>query len=103
LFVPPQEICIPVLGGIPAVILYKSGVTAQIHRQGGAANRATGNQVRGCFHFPLLFHHVTHGGLIIIGFVVARLGTLPQAVIYLGVEQTAFVKACTPTVPLWTG
>lgn len=53
------------------------------------------HQFCGDFHITLLSNHLPDDGFIIIGFVMTGLGTLPQTVISLGVEQMAFVKART--------
>ena len=56
------------------------------------------NQLCWNFHILLLGKHLPDFRLIVIGSVVAGFGTLPQAIVSLRVEQTAFVKA--PTLEL---
>ena len=90
----PQEIGIPFRGSIPSPILHEGIVAPKVHGHGCATNRAARNQLGGDFRILLLGKHLPDFRLIVIGLVVAGLGTLPQTVISLGVEQTAFVKAC---------
>ena len=88
----PDEIGIPLSSGIPASVLHKGVVAAQVHSQWRSAHRAMGNQFCGNLHIPLPGDHLTNQQLIVIGAVVAGFGTLPQAIIALGVELPLFVK-----------
>ena len=82
-----DEIIIPACGGVPALVLDKGIITPQIHCHMRAANRAFGDQLRGYFHILLPRDHLAHYFLIVIGFVVAGFGALPQTVISLRVKK----------------
>lgn len=90
--VPPQKILISPGGGIPALVLHESVVTAQVHGHGPAAPGAAGDQFRGNAHVRLLRDHPADSGLVIIGGLMAGLAALPEAVIALSVEQPRLIK-----------
>ena len=79
---------------IPSVILYKGVIAAQIHRHGPAADRAVGNERSGNPHVGLLCNHLSYGTFVGIGLGVTWCGTLPKAVISLGLKQPVRVEAC---------
>ena len=78
---------------MPALVLNEARVAAQVHGHGCAANGAAGNQLRRNPHVPLLPHHPSYGGFVVIGARVAGLRALPEAVVPLGVEQARPVEA----------
>lgn len=90
--VPLQKILISSGGGVPALVLHESVVTAQIHGHGPAASGAAGDQRRGDTHSRLLCDHPADSGLVVIGGLMAGLAALPEAVIALGVEQPRLIK-----------
>ena len=89
---PMQKILIPPGRGVPALILHKSIVTAQVRGLWPAALGAAGNQLRRHTHFRLLRHHPANNGLVIIRLLMAGLTALPEAVVTLGVEQPRLIK-----------
>ena len=80
-------------GGVPALVLHEGVVRAQVHGHGPAADGAVGHQPGGHPHVPLLLQHPAHRLLVVVGLGMAGLGALPQAVVPLGVEDAALVKA----------
>lgn len=90
--VPLQKILISPGGGVPALVLNESVVTAQIHGHWPAAFRAAGDQFGGNTHVRLLRDHPADSGLVVIGGLMAGLAALPEAVIALGVEQPRLIK-----------
>ena len=90
--VPLEKILIPPGGGIPALVLHESVVTAQIHGHGPAAPGAAGDQFSGNTHVHLLCDHPADSGLVVIGGLMAGLNALPEAVIALSVEQPRLIK-----------
>ena len=87
-----EKILVPAGSGVPAVVLYKGHVTAQVHGHGRAADRASGDELGGNLPILLPGHHLPHRFFVVVGFLVAGLGALPQAVVPLGVKQALFVK-----------
>lgn len=87
-----EKILVPAGSGIPAVVLHKGHVTAQVHGHGRAADRAFGDQLGRNFPVLLPGRHLPHRFFVVVGFLVAGLGALPQAVVPLGVKQALFVK-----------
>lgn len=89
---PTQEILIPLGCGVPALILHKAVVTAQVRSLRFAALRAARNQLRRDTHFRLLRNHLADSSLVIISGLMARLTALPKAVVALGIEQPRLIK-----------
>ena len=92
-FVAAEEVLIPPGGDVPTVIFHKSVVRPQVHGHGRTANRAVRHQFGGDFHAFLLGQHLLDNGFVVIGLLVAGLGTLPQTIVTLRIEQTVFVKS----------
>lgn len=90
--VPLQKILISPGGGIPALVLHESVVTAQVHGHGSSAPGAAGDQFGGNTHVRLLRDHPADSGLVVIGGLMAGLAALPEAVIALGVEQPRLIE-----------
>ena len=105
-----QKFAVPLGGGVPAGILYKAVITAQVHREQLAAVRAVGGQVRTEQKFSgwysparsadhpvrghtLCFYHLPDECLIVESLLTAWFTALEQAVIALRVEQPLLVKA----------
>ena len=99
-----REVQIALCGGVPACVLDKAIVRAQVHRQGLSAVWALGQQLRGDGHGgpdapgndqriasaddkALCQHHIPHHGLIVPGLLAAGFAALEQAVVALGVEE----------------
>lgn len=93
-FMPPKEILVTGISGIPALVLDKGVVAPQVHGHGLAADRAMRDKFCGDTHISLLCHHAPDGFLVVPGLLTAWLRALPQAVVSLGIEQPFFVKAC---------
>ena len=89
-----EKVLIPPGGGVPAFILHKGIIRPQIHGHGCAADWTAGYQFAGDFSILLFGHHLFDNGFVIIGLLVAGPGTLPQAVVALGIEQPLLVKSC---------
>ena len=89
----PEEIFIPLRCPVPALVLNKPLVAAEIHRHGRSAYRTCRNAFRRNSHIPLRSCHAANGGLIVVGLIVTRFRTLPKSVIALGVKEPFFVKA----------
>lgn len=87
-----QKILIPPAGFVPSLILHKRAVCSQIHSHGLFADRTKRNQFTRNAHILLFGDHAAHGLLIIIGFLMARYGTLPQPKVPLGIEKPLLVK-----------
>ena len=90
---PPQKFRIPLSGAMPARILHKSVITAQVYCHRPAADRAVGHKLAWHAHVVLLLDHPADDSLVVIGFLTARFAALEQAVIALCVEQTALVES----------
>ena len=74
---PPVEIIITIGSRIPAIVLHKGHIAAQIHGHRSAAYRVFGDQLRWNLHIRLLSYHLPDKFLIVIGFLMAGLGALP--------------------------
>ena len=72
-----QKVLIPLCRYIPALVLNKAIIAAQIHRHRCTAYGAFRNKIGRHFHILLLRHHFAYSVLIVIGFSVTCLGTLP--------------------------
>ena len=90
---PPNKVLIPLCSPVPALVLYKSIIAPKVHGHRRTADRASGNQRSWNFHILLLRYHPADRIFIVIGFVVAGSGALPQAVIALSVKKTLLIKA----------
>lgn len=88
-----EKMIIPLGGGVPAIVLYKGIVRAQVHGGGSAAMRAGGNQIGRDAHIRLPPHHFAHDRFIILGFMAAGPAALEKPVIALRVEQAALIEA----------
>ena len=71
--VPPKEILVAGISGIPALVLDEGVVAPQVHGHGPAADRAMRDKFRGDTHIPLLGHHAPDGFLVVPGLLTARL------------------------------
>ena len=80
-------------GGVPALVLDKAVVRAQIHRHRLAAMRAFRNQLGRDFHILLPLHHLSNRLLVVKSFLTAGLGALEQPVVALSVEKPRFVES----------
>ena len=78
---------------MPAFILYKGIITAEIHGQRLAAVRTGRKKLGRDFHIFLPLDHFADHSFVIKGFLTARLTALEQAVIALRVKKPLFVKA----------
>ena len=87
-----QKLCIALSGGVPALVFHKGIVCPQVHRHGCTTGRAVRYQSAGDFHILLLYQHLSDHGFVVVGLLVAGLGTLPQAIVTLRVEQPTFLK-----------
>ena len=87
-----EEILVTAAGPVPALVLDKGLVTAEVHRHGPPALGAAGDQLGGDAHVVLLRHHPLDGFIIVIRLLMAGLAALPQAVIPLGVKDPFFVE-----------
>ena len=104
-----QEFTVPFRCLMPALILHKRIVAAQVHGHRSAAMRTIWNQLLRNFHFglyafrqsqtviftndiPLCAQHLAKQGFIVTVFLTAWFGALKQPVISLRVEQTLFLK-----------
>lgn len=92
-FMPPKEILVTGISGIPALVLDEGVVAPQVHGHGPAADRAMRDKFCGDTHIPLLCHHAPDGFLVVPGLLTAWLRALPQAVVSLGIEQPRLIKA----------
>ena len=90
--VPPQKLRIPLCRPMPPLVLDEGIITAQIHRHRSAADRTAWHKLAWHTHIALLLDHLTHGFLVVVGFLTARLTALEQPVIALCVEQTMLVE-----------
>ena len=88
-----EEILIPLRCCVPAFILYKGIITAEIHGQRLAAVRTGRKKLGRDFHIFLPLDHFADHSFVIKGFLTARLTALEQAVIALRVKKPLFVKA----------
>ena len=104
-----EEIFVPLRRGVPALVLGKFVVAAQVHRHRSAAVRAARKELRRyrhrwrpicrrrqhtvCYGEALRFDHRADGFLVVKRLLTARLTALKQAVVALRVEKTLFVKA----------
>ena len=91
---PTQKNLIPPGRGMPAFILHKAVVTAQIHGHRLTALGAVRDQLQRDTHFRLLCDHSADSSLVIISGLMAQFTALPEAVIALGVEQPRLIKTC---------
>lgn len=89
---PMQKILIPPRCGIPALILHKGFVTAQVRGLWPAALGAARDQLRRDTHIRLLRNHLSNSSFIIISGLMACLTALPETVIALGIEQPRLIK-----------
>ena len=106
-----QKFAVPLGGGVPAGILYKAVITAQVHREQLAAVRAVGDKLGRdigfqdgilrhgqltirCEDIPLCFYHLPDECLIVESLLTAWFTALEQAVIALRVEQPLFIEPC---------
>ena len=92
-FVALHKILIPPGRFVPSIVLHKSPVTSKIHGHRCAADRTAGDQPGRDPHISLLRKHLPDSCLIVICFLMTGAGTLPQAVISLGIEQPIPVKS----------
>ena len=88
-----EKILIPLRRPVPALVLHKCIIAAQVHGQRFAAAGADGEQLGRDFHIFLPLDPFTDHSFIIKGFLTARLTALEQAVIALRVKKPLFVKA----------
>ena len=88
------EILIAPGRSVPALILNKPMITAQIHRHWRLADRTMGNHLCRHSHIPLHCCHTAYSFFIVIGFLMTGPAALPQPIISLSAEQTLFIKAC---------
>ena len=88
-----EEVFVPLRRPVPALILNKAVVGAEIHGHRPAAVRADGQQLSRDAHVLLPFDHFTDGSLIVKGLLTARSAALEKAVVTLHVEQPLFIKA----------
>lgn len=79
---------------MPAVILDKTVIAAQVCGQRAAAVRAMRDKLGRHTQVLLLAHHGTDEGFIVVGFLATGFAALEQPVVALGVKQAALVKAC---------
>ena len=85
-----QEILVAASGIVPALILHKGHVRPQVHRHGRAADRAVRDEFAGDLSYSLCSASIFLTTVfVVIGLLMAGLGTLPQAVIALCIEQPA--------------
>ncbi len=92
-FIGIHKIAVTCSGGMPACVLHKAMVGAQIHAHGLAAYRAAWNQAARYTSVLLLRHHLPHDFFVVVCGIVAGLGALKQAVIALCVEEPLLIKA----------
>ena len=92
-FAGAQEIRISFGCSVPALVLYKFIIAAEVHGHGFAAMRADGEKFRRYFHIFLPLHHLPNDGFVIESFLTARLAALEQTIIALRIEQPLFVKS----------
>jgi len=90
---PPEKFAVPFLSLLPACVLDKGIVGAQVHGHGSAADRTAGDKSGGNAHVCLQLHHFPHGFFVVVGFLMTGDGALPQTVIALSVKKPPFVKA----------
>ena len=91
---PPDEILIPFRCRMPALVLHKGLVGAQVDLHRTAADGAFRYQFRRNPHIHLFRNHPFDHILVVVGFLVTGFRTLEQAVVALRVEQPFFVKSC---------
>lgn len=78
---------------IPAFILYEFIVRTQIHCHRLSAFGATRNKFGRNTHILLLGNQTAYKFFVVVGCVMARLGTLKKTVIALRVEKPLFIEA----------
>ena len=104
-----EEIFVPLRRGVPALVLGKFVVAAQVHRNRSAAVRAARKELRRYRHRwrpicrrrqhtvrygeALRFDHRADGFLVVKRLLTARLTALEQTIIALRVEQALFIIA----------
>lgn len=91
MLMPPQKVLAAGRSLIPALILRKGAVAAQIHGHGPAAFRAAWDQFCRDFHVPLFRGHAPDNILVVIGFLMAGPAALPQTIVPLGIKQPLFI------------
>ena len=80
-------------GVMPAFILDKCVVRAQIHGHRRAADGTAGNQFRRNFTFRLFIKHPSNRRVVGVRFLMAGEGTLPEPVVALCVKKPHLIKA----------
>ena len=93
-FVVAQEVLITLGCLVPATVFNEGVITAQVHGHWRTANWAAWDQFGRNAHILLAGDHFTHGGLVVISFLVTRHAALPKSKVALSVEQALFVKTC---------
>ena len=105
-----EEATVPLRCSVPALVLHKGIVTAEIHGHRPAADRAVRDQFRGNCHvrryalrdsqavipaddIALRFQHLPDEIFVFVSLLTARLAALEQAVIPLRIEKAFFIKA----------
>ena len=79
---------------MPALVLHKRIITAEIHGQRFAAVGTDRKKFARNFHILLPCDHFPDRGFVLKSFLTARLTALEQTIIALRVKQPLFVKAC---------
>lgn len=87
-----KKIGVPLRGRVPALVLHKCIVAAEVHGHGSAAVGAAGQQVAGHLHILLPLYHLPHELFVVKRLLTARLAALPQAVVALRVEQPLLIE-----------
>ena len=82
-----QKFLVTPCRSVPALVLNKFIVAAQIHRHGFSALRTFWDKLGRYLHILLKFNHIFDNRFIVISCFVARLGALKQPVIPLRIEK----------------
>ena len=90
---PVEKKLIPLCRFMPALILHKFIVRAQVHGQRFPTMRTNRQKFCGNPHSFLLFHHAADDFCILKGFLAAGSAALEQAIVPLCIKQPLFIKS----------